>query len=167
MRWVMCKKKVWSWFRLSTKRFWQNPSKNKRYNAPHLNSMRYIHHQVHSHTTTQDMSAVRPSFCFLKLSDFFVRIVRKHFQYVRRGYNSHYITKLKRFYETNNTHKRALHHVQGYTPCMAKKNPPARVSKLSVISLLGTFPSWFWPGSGERIDCDCACLQSLATRQSE
>ena len=33
---------------------------NKRYNAPHLNSMGYLHAtSVHSHITTQGMSAVR------------------------------------------------------------------------------------------------------------
>ena len=38
MRWVKIKK-VWSWFRLSNRRLWKDLCKNKRYNAPHLDSM--------------------------------------------------------------------------------------------------------------------------------
>ena len=36
---INIKKKVWSWFRLSLRRLWNDPNENKRYNAPHLDSM--------------------------------------------------------------------------------------------------------------------------------
>ena len=53
-------------FRLLCRRFWQNPSKNKRYNAPHLDSMGIDTQNAYSHIAIQEMSAVRTSFCFVE-----------------------------------------------------------------------------------------------------
>ena len=40
----------------------ERPDQNKRYNAPHLDSMRVYAQIVHSHIAIQEMSAVRSSF---------------------------------------------------------------------------------------------------------
>ena len=48
-------------FRLSLRWLWKDPNENKRYNAPHLDSMG-TRTEVHSHITIQEMSAVRLSF---------------------------------------------------------------------------------------------------------
>ena len=63
----------------------------------------WVHAQiVHSHIAIQEMSAIRSPYC---LENFHISILglRKHFQYVRRGYNSHDKTKLEIFSQTNNT----------------------------------------------------------------
>ena len=37
----------------------ERPDQNKRYNAPHLDSMGYMHREMHSHIAIQEMSDVR------------------------------------------------------------------------------------------------------------
>ena len=70
------KRKVWSFFRLLQKRFWQNPDVNRLKQSPHPYRLRRIHKPIQ---VTVLSSSLHP----LKLSDFFCRIVRKHFhQYV-------------------------------------------------------------------------------------
>ena len=80
----------------------ERPGQNKRYNAPHLDSMRYVcTRNVHSHITIQEMSAARLSFDLENFHIFNKDISEKHFQYV--CYLSNSTTKLKIIFEMNNT----------------------------------------------------------------
>ena len=90
-------------FRLLSRRFWQNPSKNKRYNAPHLNSMWGMRKELHSHIAIQEIGVVRLSFCFVKLSDFLQRTAKTLSICLLHGKIPPNTTKLKRISETNNT----------------------------------------------------------------
>ena len=55
------------------------PDQNKRYNTPHLDSMRYMHRTVHSHIAIQEMSAVRHPLVFENCQIFYSGL-RKHFR---------------------------------------------------------------------------------------
>ena len=46
-------------FRLFVRRLWKDLKKNKRYNAPHLDSMGYQYAKTYSHIAIQGMSAIR------------------------------------------------------------------------------------------------------------
>ena len=64
---------------------------------------------VHSHIATQEMSAVRISFCFSETVRFPTKDCEKHFRkYVRRKSDTDSLnfdtTKLEKISETNNTH---------------------------------------------------------------
>ena len=50
-------------FRLFNRRLWKDLCKNKRYNAPHLDSMRIGTQNTYSHIAIQEMSAIRLSSC--------------------------------------------------------------------------------------------------------
>ena len=70
------KRKVWSFFRLSNKRFWQNPNANRLKQSPHPYRLCWIHKPI-------QVMVLPLSLHLLKLPDFLLRTVRKHFhQYV-------------------------------------------------------------------------------------
>ena len=50
--------------RLFVRRLWKDLKKNKRYNAPHLDSMRIGTQSAYSHIAIQEMSAIRLSSSF-------------------------------------------------------------------------------------------------------
>ena len=78
----------------------ERPDQNKRYNAPHLDSMRYMYTervQPHSYTRNECYSFILWS----RKLPHFQQGLRKHFQYV--CYLSNSTTKLSKFSETNNT----------------------------------------------------------------
>ena len=83
----------------------ERPQKDKRYNAPHLDSMGYMHREVHSHIAIQEMSAVRLSYRFENFHIFYSGL-RKHFQYV--CYLSDSITKLRYIFQIYNTYKKLI-----------------------------------------------------------
>ena len=95
-------------------------NENKRYNTPHLNSMRCIHKQVHSHISIQGMSVVRLSSCCENCQIFYLGL-RKHFQYV--CYPSDNATKLKIIFQTNK-------HSVGYCSCIYTKIVFCRIKRL-------------------------------------
>ena len=79
----------------------ERPDQNKRYNAPHLDSMGVGTQKAYSHIAIQEMSAVRSSFG-LKNFHIFRLGLRKHFRkYV--CYLSNSTTKVIRISETSNT----------------------------------------------------------------
>ena len=63
MREVSIKRKCGVDFRLFNRRLWKDLCKNKRYNAPHLDSMRIGTQNTYSHIAIQEMSAIRLSSC--------------------------------------------------------------------------------------------------------
>lgn len=70
---VSSKKKVWSRFRLSQRRLWNDPSGNKRCNTPHLMDMGYSDAESAPTMIQTRMSVVRLPFRFENFHIFFER----------------------------------------------------------------------------------------------
>ena len=98
----MTKRKCGDDFRLSVRRFWQNPSKNKRYNAPHLDSMGYAQRiaQSHNYTRNRCCSVI---LLLLKTVRFSNKDCENTFYVCCHGKMPFSTTKLKINFETSNT----------------------------------------------------------------